>query len=121
MTPDAVVIAALKSDGTINTAAGGRISTDMRPGATCLRVTLIGGMEPSAEWWSAQVQVECWATDQIAAGQLAALVRQRWPQLRGDFAGAHMVGGWVETDPVWLPDPDSDRPRYMLTVGLTLG
>ena len=121
MTPDAVVIAALKSDSAINTFVGGRISTDMRKGASCIRVTLVGGMEPSAEWWSAQVQVECWATDQVVAGQLASLVRSRWPRLRGTFAQTHMVGGWIETDPTWLPDPDSDRPRYMLTVGLTVG
>ena len=120
--PDAAVIALLRADPIVGPAVGGRISTDMRPGPSCIRVSLIGGGEPFNEWVRATVQVECWATDQLVAGQLAFTVRQRWPLLRGNLdADTHVVGCWVESDPTFLPDPDSDRPRYLLTVGLTMG
>ena len=58
----------------------------------------------------------------VAGGQLADAVRTAWPSVRGAVdATTWCAGGWVESNPVWMPDPDSDRPRYMLVLGLLLG
>jgi hypothetical protein len=115
---DAVAVALLKSDVPINSAVGGRISTDYRKGAAQIRVTFNAGGDAAQEVMRASILVECWADDQIVAGQTAMLVRERWPQLRGAVADAYVAGCWVEANPSWAPDPDSGRPRYILTVGM---
>lgn len=120
--PDAAAIALLKADSTITAITSTRISTDYLPGTASIRVTLLGGTFAEQENWRALLQLECWATDQIAAGQLATTVRQQWPTYRGTAGtGTWCAGAWLESNPFWLPDPDSDRPRYVLTVGLWLG
>lgn len=120
--PDAAAVALLKSAGAITSITGTRISTDYLPGAASIRVTLLPGGRAEQENWRAAIQVECWATDQIVAGQLATKVRSVWPSFRGAVdATTHCIGAWVESNPAWMPDPDSDRPRYILTCGLWLG
>lgn len=119
--PDIAAIALLKANSAVNTATGGRISTDYLPGAASIRISVVGGSQAEQENWRAALQIECWAEDQIVAGQLAATVREAWPQLRGAVSGTRVIGCWLESNPAYVPDPDSDRPRYLLTVGLWLG
>lgn len=122
MVPDAAAIALLRTLPTVTARTGARISTDYLPGTASIRVALVGGPDAQQETWRAHVQAECWAVDQITAGQLADAVRTAWPSVRGAVdATTWCAGGWVESNPVWMPDPDSDRPRYMLVLGLLLG
>jgi hypothetical protein len=82
-------------------------------------VALVGGGEASTEWgWRALIQVECWADDQLDAEDLAAAVRDVWPNHRGTYAGAFISATWLESNPVAMPDPQTGQPRYLLTVGL---
>lgn len=118
---DAVAVALLKGDTAINSSVSGRISTDYIKGSRQIRVTWVGGADAAQEVMRATVQLECWADDQLVAGQVAMVVRDRWPQLRGAVGGTHVVGCWIESTPTWMPDPDSGRPRYMLTVGVWFG
>lgn len=121
-TPDAAAIALLRTLPAVTALTSTRISTDYLPGSASIRVTLLPGGQAEQELWRASLQVECWATDQIVAGQLATVVRSSWPTVRGVVDSAtHCAGAWVESNPTWMPDPDSDRPRYILTVGLWLG
>lgn len=120
--PDAAAIALLKADTTITAITSTRISTDYLPGTASIRVALVGGSQAEQENWRAHIQIECWATDQIVAGQLATTVRDRWPTFRGAIGtSTQCIGAWLETNPAWMPDPESDRPRYILTGGLWLG
>lgn len=120
--PDAAAVALLKAIPQVTAITSTRISTDYLPGAASIRLTLLPGGRAEQEMWRASLQVECWATDQVVAGQLATVVRQWWPTVRGTVdTSTHCAGAWVESNPMWMPDPDSDRPRYVLTVGLWLG
>jgi hypothetical protein len=122
ITPDAAAIALLRTIPQVTALTGTRISTDYQPGPASIRVTLLPGGAAAQETWRAAIQVECWATDQITAGQLAAAVRRWWPTLRGTIGtDTWCAGAWIETNPSWVPDPESDRPRYILTAGLLLG
>ena len=120
--PDAAAIALLRTLPGVTALTSTRISTDYLPGAASIRVTLLPGGQAEQELWRASLQIECWAADQIVAGQLATAVRTSWRTVRGGVdATTWCAGAWVESNPTWLPDPDSDRPRYVLTVGLWLG
>lgn len=121
-TPDAAAIALLRTLTAVTALTSTRISTDYLPGTASIRVTLLPGGQAEQELWRATLQIECWATDQIVAGQLATAVRTSWPTVRGAVDSATWcAGAWIESNPTWMPDPESDRPRYILTVGLWLG
>lgn len=123
-TPDMVVIHLLRSDPDISAATGGRISTDLQKGDPAVRVQLIGGGDPLTVWeWNGTVQVDVWAQDQLTAADVVALIRSRWTNYRGrtiDHLGAYVSGTWLESSPVFLLDPDSGSPRYMLTLGVAV-
>ena len=119
--PDRVAIAILAASPDLAALHGGRVSTDLQPGGPAIRVTLLPGPATQTRWeWSAQLQLECWAADQLDAGDLAAAVRDAWPYVRGTFADAYVSGSWIVTEPMSVPDPQTNRPRYLLTVGLAV-
>lgn len=115
--PEAVVISYL--NGALVAAADpARASTRVpttRP-ASLVRVMLTGMVRRSTSHRDAQVTVECWATDGVAAARLADKVYDWLADL--DVGSSHVPqgpDGWVG-GPYSQPDPDSGTPRYVMTV-----
>lgn len=117
--PEKVTVALLKGDTVLDALHSGRVSTDLLHGGPACRVALVADLDPTGEWWQPMLQVECWADDQADAGELAAAVKTRWPRLgKQTVAGARVSGTWITQGPVFMPDPHTDRPRYLVTVAL---
>lgn len=78
----------------------------------------------------AMVQVDAWAETKEEARYLAAQARDSLGRLEGQrvsvtMAGSVEVGGFVTnvSDLIgltWLPDPDTNRPRYLFQVAISL-
>lgn len=85
-----------------------------------VKVTRTGGVRASVGHELAQVTIECWDVNGPAAADLARLVRGHISALHvvdDDIvaAFAREIGG-----PVFLPDPQTNLPRYRMTVQLVL-
>lgn len=123
-TPDMAVIQLLRNDEDIYAATGGRVSTDLQKGDPAVRVQLIGGGDPLTDWeWNGTVQVDVWAKDQAVAADVVALIRSKWTSYRGRTLAslnAYVTGTWLVSSPMFLLDPDSGLPRYMLTLGVAM-
>jgi hypothetical protein len=119
--PDIVAIELLREDSVLRVLHGGRVSVEALPGSPAVRVTLLPGPQPTSRWeWSAQVQLDVWADDQLEASELAASIRDRWPYQRGSFAGSWVSGTWVVSDPMALDDTSSKLARYSMILGLAV-
>lgn len=117
--PDIVSIALLRDDPVLCVLHGGRVSTEALPGSPTVRVTLMPGPSPAETWeWSAQVQLDVWADDQLDAANMAAAIRDRWPYKRGPVAGGWVSGTWVVQDPMAVADTESAIRRYSMILGL---
>lgn len=85
--------------------------------ATMVKVSLTGGGRSDVASDRAQLTVECWAADAIAASNLARTAYAHMLAAAGSTAGgvfvrrAEAVGG-VQ----FFPDPDIAKPRYQFTV-----
>jgi hypothetical protein len=100
---------------------GGRVATRLNATLPAIRVTRIGG-NPQQEIWQdwAELQVECWATDDPTAELLARQVLAALPTIRGTYAYGHV---WTYGDvngPYWAPDDPnlSNNARYILSFPL---
>lgn len=104
-------------------------SLPAQPNWPVLVVKLIGSSSPVREWlWSPRLQVESWGTNKTEAFHLIEEAR-RWII---DMAGrTFSTGAGAADDAVvndadddfgimWLPDPVTNRDRYILGVTLTL-
>jgi hypothetical protein len=85
--------------------------------ATMVKVSLTGGGRSGVASDQAQLTIECWAPDAIAASNVARTALALMLSAPGSIAGgvfirrAEVVGG-VQ----FFPDPDIAKPRYQLTV-----
>lgn len=105
--------------------AGNRVSTELPPGAALprIRIALAGGTIPVRGWlYNVRVSVEGWGNTKDEAWDAlnAALT-----SLQEGLDGALVDGGVVtaadqETGATWVPDPESNTPRYLATVSLTV-
>lgn len=84
-----------------------------------VRVTRTGGPRTNLVTDGAQLMFQCWDTDETAAAGLCTLVRALvWAM------DAAMVGDvWVRrvqefSGPVNYPDPDTDMPRYQISMNV---
>lgn len=117
--PVRAAVAILTADPTLAPLHGGRVSTMLRPGGPAIRLTLLPGPTTQTGWeWRGHVQAECWADDELDADELAAAVRACWPGYRGPAGDGYVSGTWIVTEPAALPDPETGRPRYILTLGV---
>lgn len=119
--PDIAAIALLRDDPVLAVLHCGRVGVEALPGGPAVRVSLLPGSQSHARWeWSAQVQLDVWADDQLDAANLAAAIRDRWPYKRGAVAGGYVSGTWVVSDPMALADESSHLRRYSLVLGLAV-
>lgn len=117
---EALFVSWAKSHPDLSVLHGGRVGTVLNATLPALRVTRVG-VAPDERWEDvAELQVDCYAADQGAANLLARTVTAALPDLQGDRPGFGWVGSAdVTVGPVWLPDNDTGRARYMLAVTLT--
>lgn len=107
--------------------AGGRISTELPPefaDEDRVKVSRISGTEDDGEAGyldRAIVQLDAYGATKEAA---FAVVRQVFRATRAArssvHAGAVVTAVERVSGPSWSPDPDTARPRYLLTVALTV-
>ena len=84
--------------------------------ASFVRAYRTGGAALNRVLEEAQITVDAWAPDSVAAFELASKCREALLNNASQLAlvrGANEVGGLYFT-----PDPDTNTPRYRFTVGL---
>lgn len=113
--PDPLVIAWLRDHPDLAPLHGGRVSTRLDDVLPALRVTLVYDAQAATAWERVPVyQIEVWAEDEVAAGQIATDVANTWASFKGRFGAAYISGSEVVTWPRPEPDPETDLPRYLL-------
>lgn len=91
-------------------------------------VQRLGGLPPERHKLDgARIQVDAWGDNKQDAFTLAQKARTALMNLEGTKSPKHQVyvtGVEDEVGPMWLPDPDTGRDRYVFAVmlyGYTLG
>ncbi len=99
-------------------AAAATVSTSVpnpRP-ARLVKVTRTGGTRRSRAHYDAQITVQCWDTDTVAAERLATLCYGLLVSMEYDVNDDHASYGGEIGGVVFFPDPDTDQPRYQFTL-----
>lgn len=70
---------------------------------------------------AALIQFDCWGATKAVAFAAAAELSSAAEQLGryAGFDGVLLIGANVESDGRWLPDPESDLPRYVVDITFT--
>lgn len=79
-----------------------------------VRVSRVGGNARDVAYDSPLLLFECWASDMKSAIEFASFVRglvQAWARLSDEVTAVRGAG-----DLVFLPDPDTNKPRYQFAV-----
>jgi hypothetical protein len=121
-----IVVQHLLADGDLTDLLGAnRVSTEVPANATLprVRVTLIGGTVLVRSWlYRTRVSIEAWGTGKDEAWEVLTTAVA---SLEQSLDGALVEGGVVtavdqETGATWVPDPESNTPRYLATVVVTV-
>lgn len=111
----------LRSRTAVTAITGTRISIALSSSEPSIRYSLAGGRAAYAEH-DPLVLVECWgrgnATDDGTAKRLGLEVAEAVETFRGSWGGCWVAGASVEGGPTDSPDPQTERPRALLTVRL---
>ncbi|WP_394620947.1 hypothetical protein JNUCC0626_18190 [Lentzea sp. JNUCC 0626] len=119
--PDPAVVALLAGLPGLED-VGGRVSTRLDSTLPAIRVTKVRDREAPASWEATPIyQLEVWAAEELQAGQLAWVIKNNWPTaVKRVIGDALVTGRWVDVDPSPAPDPETDLPRYLVTVGIRI-
>jgi len=92
-----------------------RIGTDLAAGeAVSIRVTTVWADVPQYHEAHVTLELECWGGTRAEASDLARVVVDELPNIKGAD-----VSHWdVTLGPFSRPDPVSDRPRFIVDVEL---
>jgi hypothetical protein len=100
---------------------GGRVGTELQSDLVCLQVTGLGG---SQAWpWEAiaEFQFSAWGGTQQQAYSLIRTVGAAVYDLTGAAVdGGRVIGVAVTLAPLWSPDEQTARPRYLTHCALTI-
>lgn len=120
--PDPVLVKVLAGLPVVADVAGGRVSTVLDANLPALRVTKVTDREPpTAEEATPIYQVEVWADDELVAGDLAWRIANAWPTSAHAVVDAARVHGrWTDASPFPSPDPETETPRYLVSLGIRL-
>lgn len=110
----------LKGQSTVTALCGKRISPVLDATLPAIRLTNVGPIERGPEEALQRIQVECWAATYDDAEKLANTVVSVLPEARGQWTSGYCAGGAVEAGPFDSPDPESEKYRVQLDVGLWL-
>lgn len=86
-------------------------------------ITSTGDTSDAVVLHRAQVQFDVWGGGYGDAAVLAEWLRRRLAGLRGDTpltSSVTVLGDAAVTGPGFLPDPEADRPRFVLTAAVTV-
>lgn len=125
--PDAEVllISALRTTP-VNVLVGGRISDRLHNEFPALRITQIGGTGERVEKSGfPEFQLEAWGNGIDAkaakeANAIARTVRASIPLLPGRYPAGVIVGAWGIADVLHIPDAETGRERFMVSLGLII-
>jgi hypothetical protein len=100
---------------------GGRVGTELQSDLVCLQVTGLGGTQP---WpWTAtpEYQIAAWGGTQLQANILIRTVVAAIYDMTGTGVdGGRVTGVAVTLAPLWSPDEQTARPRYLAHCALTI-
>lgn len=111
----------LRGHHAISSIVGTRVGTKLAAARPAVRLTRLGS-PPSQRWEdSPEIQVECWAEDEVTADLLARTVIAAMPDLleRRDMDGVVKAYD-ITLGPLNSPDPFTDQPRYLVGVRLLI-
>lgn len=113
---EAIVVTALREDAGVTEVVGQRVHGSRPPDAVdpLLVVQRVGGNADGQWIENARIQVDAWGTTRgdAFAGANAAAAALR--ELSGAFDSGVLSGAERTSGPMWLPDPVTDRPRYIV-------
>lgn len=119
---EALVCEFLRRQPTIAAVVGDRVGTRLNAVFPCIRVTSLGGSTPEWYEWQSAVQVEAWAElyYQQTAKNLALAVMAVVFDLDANYAPQQVSSANIRNGPLFMPDPDTERPRYIVDIELVL-
>jgi hypothetical protein len=110
----------LTSHASLSPLHGGRVSTELQSDLVCLQVTNLGGSQPWPWEATAEFQISAWGGTQQQANTLIRTVVAAIYDMTGTAVDAgRVVGVGVTLAPLWSPDDQTARPRYLTHVALT--
>lgn len=99
---------------------GGRVSTELATTSVCLQVTSLGGSQPWPWQASMEFQLSAWGGTKTQANTLIRTAVAACYDLVGTAVdGGRVVGVDVRLAPLWQPDEDTGRPRYLTQIAVT--
>lgn len=111
----------LRSRTAVTAVTETRIAISLSSSEPSIRYSLAAGHAAYAEH-DPLFLVECWgrgnAPDDGTAHRLALAVAEEVEPMRGSWGGCWVAGAAVEGGPTDSPDPQTSRPRALLTVRL---
>lgn len=92
------------------------------PALVCFQVS--GGPQTRKDLPEQQVRIQfdCWGLSRLQAGDIARALLNELENLAqngGDIISGVYLGAAVTSNMRWLPDPDSDTPRYIVDALIT--
>lgn len=93
-----------------------RASTKLSGTYPALRISRVGGVQLQSWQDFPELQIDCWADEQVEAAELVRLV----VAVMADINGEHPTG-WVRgfdwtLGPLWAPSEDGRLARYIVSV-----
>lgn len=123
--PDAetVLVTWATANSDIIALVSGRVGTKLNGTLPAIRVTRIG--DPPRDPWEddANLQVECWAANSVAASLLVRTVLAALPTIRNtSVSGGRVYTYSIGSGPFYSPDDPnvSTNARYIFTVSLLI-
>jgi hypothetical protein len=99
---------------------GGRVGTELQSDLVCLQVTGLGGTQPWPWEATAEYQIAAWGGTQQQANTLIRTVVAAIYDMTGTGVdGGRVTGIAVTLAPLWSPDEQTGRPRYLVHCALT--
>lgn len=120
--PDPIVIELISRLPAVAETTEGRVSVVLDSLLPAIRIAKVGDAEaPSTYEGTPVFRVEVWADDEFVAGDIAWRIKNSWPTAKREVVLDGLVHGrWVDADPRTSPDPETEKPRYLIDLGIRL-
>lgn len=128
---EALAVAHLLADTGVTDLVDTRVGTELPQDPTFPRIVVrrVGGAQVVEQYLErARLQVDAYAGREVDGGggkeQAHDVIREAQRALHEARLAAHadavVTDVATEVQPVWSPDPETDRPRYRLQIALTV-